>query len=389
MTPSVGLTSERILILAPYGRDAVVASRLLDETGMDALPCADIAAVCAALRLGAGALVVAEEVLQDSGYGELARWIELQSPWSDLPVVVLVPRGAGLERNPPASRYSQALGNISFLERPFHPTTLISIMQTALRGRRRQYEARERLESLREAVVREQEDQAHLRLMINELNHRVKNTLATVQSIVSQTLRGFDGSSRTRDMLTSRILALSKAHDVLTDEQWSGADLMDIATRAAEPFRLGLGDERVTLEGPPVRVPPKTAIAVALAFHELATNAVKYGALSGPDGHVEFRWTTARNRGYRDLTIVWREHDGPPVSPPTRVGFGTRLIERGLAADLNGEVRIAYPLDGVVCTIRARLDDADAGRAFTAPEPRLSRRPFGTGSVTPHAAPPP
>src|SRR5262249_40876381 len=153
-------------------------------------------------------------------------------------------------RNPAAGRHSQALGNVTFLERPFHPTTLVSIVQTALRGRRRQYEARERLE--------------HLRLMVNELNHRVKNTLATIQSIVTQTLRSADASVLTRDTLTSRIVALSRAHDVITSEQWSGADLADIAVQAAHPFRTGLGEERVRLSGPRVRLPPKMAIAVAL-----------------------------------------------------------------------------------------------------------------------------
>lgn len=249
---------------------------------------------------------------------------------------------------------------MTFLERPFHPTTLISVVQTALRGRRRQYEARDRLETLRGAVERQGRDQAHLRLMVNELNHRVKNTLATVQSIVFQTLRGAEAPATNRDILTARILALSKAHDVLTSEQWSGADLEEIAGQAALPFRTGLGEDRIRLNGPEVRLPPKTAIAVALAFHELATNAVKYGALSTSDGHVEFSWTCADDGPCRDLEMVWREVDGPPVTPPTRAGFGSRLIQRGLSADLNGEVEMTYPRDGVVCTIRARLDDEDA-----------------------------
>jgi len=335
--------------------------------------CADVAALRRGFESGAGLALVVEEVLQANDYSPLAHWIDTQPPWSDFPIILLARRGAGLERNPDAMRYALALGNVSFLERPFHPTTLVSVVQTALRGRRRQYEARERLEALRTAVTREKEDQAHLRLMINELNHRVKNTLATVQSIVAQTLRGAEVSMRTRDILTSRILALSKAHDVLTDEQWSGADLAEIAARAAHPFRADLDDGRVTLRGPSVRLPPKAAIAVALAFHELATNAVKYGALSVPEGRVQFIWTVETRRGRRDLTIVWREEDGPPVTPPTRTGFGTRLIERGLAADLNGDVRIAYPLEGVVCTIHARLDDNPDDAAF-APPPRFDTR---------------
>ena len=167
---------ERALILAPYGRDATVALAILDEAGLAADICPDLGALQRECEAGAGVALIVEEALQDQDYAQLARWIEEQPAWSDFPVIVLAPRGAGLERNPAAARYSQALGNISFLERPFHPTTLVSIVQTALRGRRRQYEARERLENLRAAVTRQDRDQTHLRLMVNELNHRVKNT---------------------------------------------------------------------------------------------------------------------------------------------------------------------------------------------------------------------
>ncbi len=356
MSPAKASGSERALILAPYGRDAAVASAILREAAIASTVCEDLTRLQQECVAGAGLALIVEEVLQNYDYGPLARWIDAQPPWSDLPVIVLAQRGGGLERNPEASRYTRALGNVSFIERPFHPTTLVSMAQTALRGRRRQYEARDRLDALRDAVTRQDEDQKHLRLMVNELNHRVKNTLATVQSIVAQTLRSANAPIRTRDALTARILALSKAHDVLTDEQWSGADLSDIAGRAADAFRAA-GDDRIQLAGPKVRLEPKTAIAVALALHELATNAVKYGALSVPEGKVTFAWTLDRTRGPRRLTMVWREHDGPRVVPPTRVGFGTRLIERGLAADLNGQVKIEYLPEGVVCTIDASLDD--------------------------------
>jgi two-component sensor histidine kinase len=373
LSPAAGPASERALILAPYGRDAAVAATVLREAGLDAHVCADLPALRRECDAGAGLAIVVEEVLEEDDYAPLARWIERQPAWSDFPIIVLARRGAGLERNPAAGRFATALGNVTFLERPFHPTTLVSVAETALRGRRRQYEARERMETLRAALVRQHQDQQHLRLLINELNHRVKNTLATVQSIVAQTLRGGDASTRTRDTLTSRIVALSKAHDVLTNEQWSGADLGEIAAQAAQPFRLGLGEDRVVLDGPTVRVPPKTAIAVALALHELATNAVKYGALSGPEGRVTFTWSLSGRGSQRELRAVWREIDGPRVTPPTRVGFGTRLIERGLAADLNGEVSISYPADGVVCTIRARLDAADLEAEHDAALPRTAK----------------
>ncbi len=376
MTLAPSASSERTLVPAPMGRDAQIAAKILGEAGIEATVCCDLSHLIGELRREAGLALIVEEVLHDQDYGDLSRWIETQPAWSDFPIVILAQRGGGLERNPAAGRFSQVLGNVVFLERPFHPTTLVSVVQTALRGRRRQYEARERLETLRAAVERQKKDQTHLRLLINELNHRVKNTLATVQSIVTQTLRSGGAPLATRDTLTSRIVALSKAHDVLTDEQWSGADLAQIAAQAAQPFRMGLGEARISLKGPPVRVPPKTAIAVALALHELATNAVKYGALSTSEGWVDFSWDLAAGGDEPDeLIATWRECGGPRVTPPTRAGFGTRLIERGLAADLNGEVSIAYPPDGVVCTIRARLDpDQDTEPLVVPPRTRSARR---------------
>lgn len=375
MSPGQPSGSARALILAPFGRDATVARAILEEAGLHAEVCLDVPSLTRACAEGAGLALIVEEVLINEDYAPLARWVDAQAAWSDFPIVILARRGAGLERNPAAMRFTRALGNVTFLERPFHPTTLVSMVQTALRGRLRQYEARDRLDALRAAVSRQQRDQRHLRLMVNELNHRVKNTLATVQSIVAQTMRGAEMSLRARDTLTSRILALSKAHDVLTDEQWSGADLAEIAAQAALPFLVGLGEGRIRLSGPSVRVPPKTAIAIALALHELATNAVKYGALSVPEGHVEFSWELSRTGRRRNLHATWREVDGPHVSPPTRAGFGTRLIQRGLAADLNGQVEINYPAAGVVCTIDACLEATDEEAETAAATRRKAAQP--------------
>jgi two-component sensor histidine kinase len=384
VTRDVAAFSERALILAPPGRDAQIVSNILADATIAAAPCADLAEVASEVTHGAGLALLVEEALYEQDYGALERWIEAQPPWSDFPIIVLAPRTDG-ERHPAVGRFSEALGNVTFLERPFHPTTLVSVVQTALRGRRRQYDARERLETLRAAVLRQQSDQEHLRLMVNELNHRVKNTLATVQSIVAQTLRGQVAPPRVRDTLTSRILALSKAHDVLTDEQWSGADLREIVTQAALPFRGGANEGRIILEGPAVRLPPKMAIAVALAFHELATNAVKYGALSAPQGRVDFEWGLEAGL----LTICWRETGGPPISPPKGAGFGTRLIQRGLASDLQGKVEIAYPPEGVVCTITARLDrEAEPSHFAPPPRPAPAEEPRSWGAPRPWMASP-
>jgi signal transduction histidine kinase/CheY-like chemotaxis protein len=140
--------SERALVLAPIGRDAAVASAMLGESGISASACLDLASLVRELGLGAGFVLVTEEALMRSDLRAVRSWIDAQPEWSDLPFVLLTSRGGGLERNPAAERFLEVLGNVTFLERPFHPTTLVSVARSALRGRRRQYEARARLESL-------------------------------------------------------------------------------------------------------------------------------------------------------------------------------------------------------------------------------------------------
>jgi signal transduction histidine kinase/ActR/RegA family two-component response regulator len=143
--------SERVLVLAPQGRDAAIAQAILEEAGHLVTICPDLPFLCRELDRGVGAALIVEEALQGADYALLGHWIEAQPPWSDLPIVLLAQRGGGLERNPAARRMIVALGNVSFLERPFHPTTLVSVVQTALRGRLRQYEARDRIEQIRAA----------------------------------------------------------------------------------------------------------------------------------------------------------------------------------------------------------------------------------------------
>jgi PAS domain S-box-containing protein len=191
------------------------------------------------------------------------------------------------------------------------------------------------------------------RLLVNELNHRVKNTLATVQSLATQAFRGI--SDRTLPRLRAfeeRLFALARAHDILTRESWEGAELREVMEEVLEPYRRQSG-ERIQVDGPHLRLTPGMALALAMAVHELATNAAKYGALSVPEGRVSIWWE--RTDTPPSLALHWREEGGPPVAPPTRRGFGTRLIERTLAADLSGEVQLSYRPEGVVCVIKAPL----------------------------------
>jgi PAS domain S-box-containing protein len=193
----------------------------------------------------------------------------------------------------------------------------------------------------------------HKDLLINELNHRVKNTLATVQSIASQTLRNAESPEHARAAVEQRLIALSRAHDVLTRENWESAELGDIVAQALEPYR-NPGSDRIRVSGQPARVPPRTALAFAMALQELATNAVKYGALSNETGVIAIGWRLRAGDPPR-LLMHWEESGGPPVSRPSRRGFGTRLIERSLAQDLNGDVQIDFAITGVTCTLEAGL----------------------------------
>lgn len=199
-------------------------------------------------------------------------------------------------------------------------------------------------------VTARRQTQEHLRLLVDELNHRVKNTLATVQSIVTQVVRGMPHSEDVRGAIESRLGALSRSHDLLTRESWETASLQDIADQALRPFVDGNADQ-LTITGDEIRFRPKIALALGMAFHELATNAAKYGALSTSAGRIVITWSTADDR----LRLQWRERGGPAVVPPEKKGFGSRLIERGLAYDLDGSVRLDYAPAGVTCDIEMPL----------------------------------
>jgi PAS domain S-box-containing protein len=186
-------------------------------------------------------------------------------------------------------------------------------------------------------------------LLINELNHRVKNTLATVQSLAMQTLRNTERSEDARELFDSRLAALSRAHDLLTAQHWEGAALYDVVKRALLPFFTDAA--RISIGGPSSRLTPQQALALSIALHELATNAAKYGALSNQTGRVDVRWTIDRPTGQDMLTLEWIESGGPEVHPPTRSGFGTRLIQRGLANELDGSAVIEYARTGVEAKI--------------------------------------
>jgi PAS domain S-box-containing protein len=197
--------------------------------------------------------------------------------------------------------------------------------------------------------------QQRQQLLINELNHRVKNTLATVQSLAAQTARNAPSVAAFREAFEARLLALSATHSLLTDSLWRSAPLEKVLRAELEPYR-GADAERVTLAGDAVELTPSQALGLGLACHELATNAAKYGALGRPDGRLSVTWAAAPQDGSGDvLRIDWRESTPGEVRPPTRRGFGTRLIERTIVSDLAGAVEMRFAPTGLECCIEIPL----------------------------------
>jgi len=189
------------------------------------------------------------------------------------------------------------------------------------------------------------------KLMIDELNHRVKNTLATVQSIAIQTARSNTDPASFAETFQSRIMALSHTHNLLTQSHWEGADLRAILEHETEAY----GPTRISLNGPPVALEPAVVLSLGMIFHELATNAAKYGALHTPDGRILIDWGLADQRD-RKLKLSWREIGGPTVTAPERRGFGSRLIERNIRHDLAGEIELVYAADGLIAELTVPLD---------------------------------
>ncbi|MDB5470757.1 MAG: signal transduction histidine kinase [Caulobacter sp.] len=202
--------------------------------------------------------------------------------------------------------------------------------------------------------VREEEQTAaaaRQEVMINELNHRVKNTLAMIQSLARQSFSAADPVAL--ETFTERLVALSRAHDLLTERTWLNADLADVVARTLGPY-----GERARFSGPPLSLAPNSAVTMSMILHEMATNAVKYGALSGPDGVVEVMWTLDGDHG---LTLIWRERGGPEVTTPGRDGFGSRLISASVQHEFGGQVQVEHLPQGLVCTIVAPLSQRLTG----------------------------
>ena len=199
------------------------------------------------------------------------------------------------------------------------------------------------------------------KLLMDELNHRVKNTLATVQSLAAQTARNAHTPSEFRERFEGRLIALSKAHDQLTVHHWESADLRDLLSGSLAPY-AGSAPDRVVLRGEDVVLKPRAVLTLAMAVHELTTNAAKYGALSVPAGRIEIQWRPQRaENGREQLLIEWLERGGPAVAVPDQRGFGSKLIEGSIAAELGGVARLDFAPQGLRCDIVIPMDKPAVG----------------------------
>ena len=324
---------ERALVLAPLGRDAEVARSLLREAGFTAEICGNIAALCHEMEQGAALAIITEEALETSDSRELEAWVKLQPAWSDFPFVLLTEHGDAPRRASQAQLFQDLLGNVTFLERPFHATTLANLARSALRARRRQYEARSVLE--RQA------------LLAREVLHRTKNLIAVIQSIASGSFRG--ETTDDPEAFHARLHALANAQNILVDTDWRGAPMWDLVQTALG----GLGG-RVSLQGPSVLIKPNVAQGLALVVHELATNAAKHGALTAKEGTVSIRWSVEANGSEPILHFQWQERGGPTPKQPERRGFGSVLLEHAVA-NLDSPPRFEYAPEGFTYELKASL----------------------------------
>ncbi|TWB52300.1 two-component sensor histidine kinase [Bradyrhizobium sacchari] len=192
-------------------------------------------------------------------------------------------------------------------------------------------------------------------LLIEELNHRVKNTLALMQAIAVQTFRSASRDERAK--FEGRLGALAEAHNLLSQEKWAGSELRDVIARALRPFLLSNPD-RIRMAGPAVPLSPRFAVVLSMIVHEIATNAAKYGALSNETGRVTLEWEVISEAPKPRLRLIWTEMGGPPVTAPVQRGFGSRLIERSARDQLGGEATVDFLPRGVVCTVTCTLDEA-------------------------------
>jgi two-component sensor histidine kinase len=332
-----------VLVLAPTGRDAKVAASILAMNNIEARLCASLDETLGLLD-EAQCLIVAEEALISSDRKGLATWLETQPAWSDFPIVLLTMRGTEFDK-----RLAFLDRYLIVLERPFLASSLANSVRSALRARARQLELKSYIEQKQEVADRQQ-------LLIRELHHRVKNTLANVRAMMGATAKSSGSVNDFVRDFSARIVSLADTHSMLTDDYWQTASLRKLLEGELRHYETH-ARPRILLEGPHVALVADIAIPVGMAFHELASNSSKFGALSRPQGRLDVRWSIGRSGEAQIVNLDWLERDGPQVEPPTRRGFGTTLLEKVVTVQCGANVELHYHREGLQFTMALPLRD--------------------------------
>ena len=337
--PGVDGTLDWVLILAPYRRDAEYLRTLLDEHEVTVRLAAGSEELASRLNETPGVLVVTHEALNEAVLAIIAKHLAEQPDWSEMPIIVLLNRAA------PHARMRTELSSIwprtrqIFYQRPVGTLELLSGIQSALLSRLRQRDVRDHIE--RETELR------------REHNHRVKNILASVTAIFRMTQRTSTTIEKLVDDFSGRLDALSTVHSAVFEAGGETADLADIIKRTCSPY-CGDGEDRIIAEGPSIQVGRDPGTTIALCLHELATNALKYGALSVPGGRVHLKWDVD-SESEPALTIRWIETGGPLVAEPSKPGYGTRYIRSALRGIFGSPPEIIFDPNGLRCIVAGPL----------------------------------
>jgi two-component sensor histidine kinase len=325
----------RALVLAPLRKDSSYVAELLSKHSIETEVCDDARRLETALADTPGLLIATHEALTESILDCVGSHLRAQPDWSELPIIVLVDQAATRAniQSMLAARWPRS--RLVFYQRPVATLELLSGVQSLLLARHRQREVRDHLE--RELELR------------RELNHRVKNILASVLSIVHLTKRSAASTDQMATDLEGRLTALAQVHSAVFRAGGETVQLSDVVATTFAPYADAGERSRVSAKGPQLTISRDSGTALALCLHELVTNALKYGALSVDQGHVSLRWRIS-GRANRQFHLEWVESGGPSVGPPARVGYGTRYVRVALAGLLGNAPTIEFDEAGLRLT---------------------------------------
>jgi len=373
------LPKAKILIVDDDARTAMAVRNALEELGQTLVVAHSGEEALHRLLFEEYAVILLDVNMPGMDGYEMASFVRARKRTRHIPIVFLT----ALFRDDTHLLQAYSAGAVDMVFKPVDPFILrskVSVFvdlylkqaeaqrEAELRHHLQEENFRVRAEKLtaEQALRRSQEHQeamakaeAHQRTLIEELNHRVKNMLTVVNAMARQTLATSPSPEDFADKFIRRIDALGRTHSLLSREQWAHVQLCDVAHDSLEPYLID-GKNRVLLEGPPVALDPKAALALGIVFHELATNAIKHGSLSNHEGMVAMRWDIKDDRS---IALQWQESGGPEVSPPTHGGFGSRLIRLELTHELNGEVELIYDASGLKLMTSFPLSSQSVGLA--------------------------